>query len=88
MPTFISPGMKKYLTSDKRWKSRTKGDSLLHRAVWRSLDMTIDELERETFIVKLNEFKRMKQIVEEQCVGGVVFPCDASGKRNKQNICI
>lgn len=60
----------------------------MHRAVWRSLDMTIDELERETFIVKLNEFKRMKQIVEEQCVGGVVFPCDASGKRNKQNICI
>ena len=88
MPTFISPGMKKYLTSDKRWKSRTKGDSLLHRVVWRSLDMTIDELERETFIVKLNEFKRMKRIVEEQCVGGVVFPCDASGKRNKQNICI
>ena len=33
VPIFISSGMKKYLTSDKRWKSRTKGDSLLHRAV-------------------------------------------------------
>jgi len=88
VPTYLSPGMKQHFSSDKSWKSRTKGDALLHRAAQRSLDMTIDQLGRDKFTIKLEQFKWLKTAVEAICVGGVKFPCDAGGKRNKVNSCL
>lgn len=80
VPTFISPSMKQYF-NDTQWTRRTKGDALLHCAAQRSLDMTIDQLGRDKFNIKIKEYKRMQKLVTDACMEQVAFPCDAGGKR-------
>lgn len=50
--------MQTYFDNDKEWLDMIQYDLALYQAVNASLDLTIDRLGRETFQVKLQEFRQ------------------------------
>lgn len=56
-PDWLTPAMMCYLNTN-RWKSREMGDYLLHDAVNRSLDLTIDRLGREKVKEAVDRFEQ------------------------------
>ena len=76
--TFISPEMQEVLDSPE-WHESIKYDVLLHEAVNRSLDLTIDRLGRKEFEKNLVLYKRAIQEVKKRCVSRVTMPCSANG---------
>jgi hypothetical protein len=86
VPSFQSPGMKKYFASN-HWKNNMSGDYLLYRAAHKSLDMTIERLGRQDFEKNLAKFERAMQVASETCKK-VLWPCSSDGKRNFPNDCL
>jgi Galactose-3-O-sulfotransferase len=82
-PSFVSPGVDKFLSS-KEWRNTTRYDTLLYEAVNRSLDMTIDSLGRDRFDRKLRKFQRAQQVAHTKCLPTTIFPCDATGIYNRE----
>jgi hypothetical protein len=82
-PSFVTPGVDKFLSS-KEWRNTTRYDTLLYEAVNRSLDMTIDSLGRDRFDRKLRKFQRAQQVAHTKCLPTTIFPCDASGIYNRE----
>lgn len=74
----ISHGIREYLQSDE-WYAKNYGDYLLHAAVNKSIDMTIDSLGRDRVEEALQEFRRVEARVNEICNERVLFPCSADG---------
>jgi len=76
---FQSPAVKEYLQS-KEWLAQNYGDTILHMAVNKSLDMTIDEtIGRSAFQRKLVEYKRLKELDMERCAPHTILPCSKDG---------
>jgi len=74
----ISPEMQEVLESPE-WYETIKYDVLLHEAVSRSLDLTIDRLGRKEFEKNLLLYKRAMQEVKTRCLSQVTLPCSANG---------
>jgi len=87
VPSFVSPGMKEFFSSSKKWKERTEGDLLLYNAADRSLDYTIDALGREEFHKNLVMFRKALALAEAVCTN-VRFPCSESGELNNRTDCL
>jgi hypothetical protein len=84
VPSFVSPGMKRYFESSE-WRKRTAGDLLLVQAVNKSLDLTIDALGRRDFEKQLDEYRQAKANAQEVCGPSTTFPCSPEGVYSKYN---
>ena len=82
--SFVSPAVREYLQGDE-WQSKIRYDTLLHRAVNASLDMTIDALGHGNFRAHLARYRTVQQQIHEDCAHKVRMPCDAHGNRRLQN---
>eukprot|EP00977_Amphora_coffeiformis_P013617 scaffold3608_cov183-Amphora_coffeaeformis.AAC.4 len=76
--SYIQPGVKKFLESDK-WKAPNWGDYLLHKAASLSLDRTIEAIGRERFDMALLEYRRLREMEQVYCAPHVKFPCSDEG---------
>jgi hypothetical protein len=85
--TVITPEMQEVLDSPK-WRESIKHDVLLHEAVNRSLDLTIDRLGRKQFEKNLLLYRMAMQEVENRCPSKVTMVCSADGIFNPVNDCI
>lgn len=85
--TFITPDMQQVLDSPE-WHESIKHDVLLHEAVNRSLDLTIDRLGRKEFEKNLLLYKKAMQEVKNRCLSQVIMPCSINGTFNPSNDCI
>jgi hypothetical protein len=81
-PSFLSPGMKKYLQSPE-WKRRIKGDEMLYMAAYKSLDLTIEYLGKERVQRQVELFQRAKAYAQTQCESKIVDLCDENGRRRQ-----
>jgi hypothetical protein len=77
--SFVTPGMKEFLTSST-WSDRIEGDVLLYQAVHKSLDLTIERLGRVEFQRNLAFFRRVNKIAEDKCAHRSIGMCSAGGK--------
>eukprot|EP00956_Cyclotella_meneghiniana_P029180 scaffold70039_cov50-Cyclotella_meneghiniana.AAC.1 len=64
VPSFVSPGMKKWLESSA-WKNHISDENALYAAAYQSLDRTIDKLGKEVVAEQLVEFERRLKIAQE-----------------------
>ena len=88
VPSFVSPGMKKYFETNPLWKRQSQADRLLYEAVNRSLDLTIEQtIGLERFESALQRFRHAQRVVHERCAPKVVPPCSAGGEKMKQTSC-
>ena len=72
--------MKEYISSSE-WKNKIKLSMLLHKAVNKSLDDTIENIiGKEKFSNALNEHKYLISLVNEKCAASTYFPCSKDGK--------
>jgi hypothetical protein len=74
----ISPGMEKYFQAEE-WYAKNYGDYLLHAAVNRSIDLSIDALGRDRVEDATQEFRRLEAKVNKICNERVPFPCSEDG---------
>jgi hypothetical protein len=44
------------------WQQRIRGETLFYQAAWRSLDLTIDRLDRDEFQQQLAYFRRFNEL--------------------------
>jgi hypothetical protein len=87
-PTFRSPAVREYLTSEE-WYAVNYADYVLYAAANHSLDLTIHSLGNERFDKALLEYRHAKAIIDERCQNRIFSPCSANGtaqlKLSKQN---
>ena len=83
-----TPEMRHFFDGSPTWKRMSYWDAVLHRAVNRSLDMTIDGLGRSDFERNLAKFRRARSLVERECMPTLRMPCTKNGKRRKETDCI
>jgi len=87
-PSVVSPRMEDYFAS-RQWQNNVRWDTLLHQAVNRSLDLTIDRLGRPAVETNLVKFRQAQQMARERCLLREVFPCTSKGVRQKnEKICL
>lgn len=79
VPSVVPPVVQRYFESDL-FQSQVYGDSILHAAASRSLDLTIERLGRERFQEALKEYRYWKDKEREECASRVEFPCSSSGQ--------
>lgn len=79
LPTFKSPGMKKFLASDE-WNEHVAPDVEFFKAAHKSLDRTIEALGRQEFNHRLVVFKDALKVAATNCAGRVRTMCSASGE--------
>lgn len=87
IPSFVSPGMKKWLAAPS-FQQRIAGDQLLYDATVQSLDATIDSLGREEVERQVVIFRSALKKAEEACFEKTRFPCSSDGKRQTIHDCI
>lgn len=85
--SFVSTGMKELIASPE-WKAMVYWDELFHKAVNRSLDLTIQDLGVKEFQYQLSKFHKEKHLFEDKCLKQVRLPCSANGTRNSQTDCL
>jgi hypothetical protein len=68
--------MESFFSSEK-WQDVISSDRLLHQAVNRSLDLTIERLGRTKFRENLHKLQIMKREMDEACLKEVRLPCNA-----------
>jgi len=87
--SFVSPVMQQYF-ANPGYRSSVYWDELLHAAVNRSLDLTIDEtLGRDDFDRELQRFRTMRSAINEICTSKKVkFPCADDGVKRRQTNCL
>ena len=64
----------------KEWYAMNYGDYLLHSAVNKSLDLTIDRLGRHRFESTLRDYRRLKAMVDTVCANQIHLPCSSKGR--------
>eukprot|EP00956_Cyclotella_meneghiniana_P038894 scaffold161736_cov98-Cyclotella_meneghiniana.AAC.1 len=89
VPSFVSPGMKKWLESST-WKNHISDQNALYAAAYQSLDRTIEKLGKELVAEQLVEFKRRLKIAQEICTNQTLFLCSDAGVRtpNAKSSCL
>ena len=80
VPSFTSPGMKEFFTS-QMYSNVSEGDLMLYSAAEKSLNMTIDRLGRREFKRHLLQFQTAQKLVNTRCPQGIRYPCSNSGVR-------
>lgn len=83
-PSAVSTEMRTYFDSPE-WERISYWDRILHQAVNRSLDMTIDALGREEFEANLIKFRTAKNLVTQQCLPTMRLPCTEDGTLRKKD---
>lgn len=76
---FVSERMADFFEKTHLWRDAVQWDEILHQAVNRSLDRTIQAL-GHTFHTNLAEFRRLHKLVKEEC-SDIVMPCAPNGTR-------
>lgn len=79
--------MKEYVYSTM-FEQFTNPDVLVYRAVNKSLDLTIEELGRDTVDKTVKALQRAQKLVEEKCSNVVKFPCSKDGKVVEPTDCL
>jgi hypothetical protein len=79
IPSFLTPGMTRYLESSE-WRTRIEGDELLYQAAYRSLDRTIEALGRDRVERTLARFRKAQAYAQSRCEGKVVGMCNEEGR--------
>uniref|UniRef100_A0A7S3LET5 Uncharacterized protein n=1 Tax=Amphora coffeiformis TaxID=265554 RepID=A0A7S3LET5_9STRA len=82
----MSEGVKNYTESDE-WLAMNYADEILFRAANASLDRTIEQLGRERFERKLQEFRQLKERVLEMCGDRLGFGCTDQGEVLEEEQC-
>jgi hypothetical protein len=77
--SFRTAATDKFLQS-KQWRASNYGDFILHAAASKSLDLTIEMLGKERFDATLEEYRRLKALVNDQCADQVHLPCGPDGQ--------
>mmetsp|Transcript_13807 Transcript_13807/g.22194 ORF Transcript_13807/g.22194 Transcript_13807/m.22194 type:complete len:110 (+) Transcript_13807:2-331(+) len=72
--------MQAYLQSDQ-WQRQTRWDHVLYQAVYDSLDLTIDALDRSRVEQMLEKFRRAQAVVHERCESTIKSGCTKDGYR-------
>lgn len=85
----VSPRVEEYLQSP-HWKEITYWDKVLHEAINKSLDMTIERLGSTEFKRNLEKYQKAKREIADYCHNKVTFPCTSEGVRikNAETDCI
>lgn len=78
VPSFVTPGMKRYFESNE-WQQFIAADTALYQAANASLDKTIDSLGRRLVEKELATFQKLKEQAQEKCVERTIYRCDATG---------
>jgi len=86
-PKVVSATIKGFLESEM-WSNATRYDRALWKAANASLDLTIDQLGRDSFQDELTKFQKTNAVVQSYCTSRVQFPCNATGHRFSQHDCI
>jgi hypothetical protein len=102
-PTNVTTEMQAFLNGPK-WRKMVMWDAVLYQAANRSLDLTIEALNRRpattnsngtvggggAFDANLQEFLRIQALVQAQCIQGKeVFPClSTTGQKNPKPDCL
>lgn len=81
VPSFTSSGMKNWFENSTTWNTKMQGDEMLYEVAYRSLDLTIDALGRDSFEEKLQKFRRAQTLAREKCSAGLTLPCSSNGIR-------
>eukprot|EP00586_Coscinodiscus_wailesii_P012460 CAMPEP_0172508102 /NCGR_PEP_ID=MMETSP1066-20121228/209202_1 /TAXON_ID=671091 /ORGANISM="Coscinodiscus wailesii, Strain CCMP2513" /LENGTH=560 /DNA_ID=CAMNT_0013285931 /DNA_START=466 /DNA_END=2148 /DNA_ORIENTATION=+ len=81
--SFISPAVREFLDSHQL-QTGIVGDRMLHEAVSRKLDATIEELGVDRFQAALGEHKFLMNKAKEECAHKIIFPCSEKGVRQKE----
>ena len=80
IPSFLTPGMKKFFASEE-WAERMEGDNLMYAAAVKSLDLTIDALGRKKVEREVRRFRIANNYAKEKCQSQVRSLCDEGGER-------
>jgi Galactose-3-O-sulfotransferase len=81
VPSFLTPGMEEFFAGSK-WAKQSQGDSMIYKAAYRSLDMTIDALGRKNVEQQVHRFQQINMKAQEMCESTVRSLCDVGGHRN------
>jgi hypothetical protein len=79
VPSFLTPGMKKFFESDY-WKRYIAADVALYKAAQASLDKTIEKLGRREFEDNLSEFRIAKEKAQIRCEDRTIYRCNPAGE--------
>jgi hypothetical protein len=79
VPSFLTPGMKKFFESDY-WKRYIAADVALYKAAQASLDKTIEKLGRQEFEDNLSEFRIAKEKAQIRCEDRTIYRCNPAGE--------
>lgn len=85
--SFVSPGMESYFASET-WKNVTRYDRLFHKAVNRSLDLTIQALGEDAFQANLVKYQSLQARIVTHCLPKIRMPCDANGSFRHRTNCL
>ena len=78
MNSFLSPGMTEFFDSEE-WKLTVANDMLMYQAANKSLDRTIESLDRFEFKRNMAALKRGLKLAQENCIGRVRTACSDGG---------
>jgi hypothetical protein len=78
VPSFVTPGMREFFAGPK-WAKQSLGDSMIYKAAYRSLDMTIDALGRKNVEQQVLRFQQINKKAQEMCESSVRSLCDVGG---------
>jgi len=70
--------MKEFYSSEK-WLKLNEIAFLLHKAVNKSLDLTIQNIGKEKFEKALKEHRYLMSLIQNECKDRAVFPCSRDG---------
>jgi hypothetical protein len=79
VPSFLTPGMKKFFASDY-WKKYIAADVALYEAAHASLDKTIEKLGRKEFENNLLAFQIAKEKAQMRCENRTIYRCNPAGE--------
>ena len=76
---YVSDKVGEFLKSPT-WAAFNFGDLILHAAVEKSLDLTIEYLEKAKFDEALERFQNLQSEINEICIRETIFPCSSDGR--------
>lgn len=77
-PTNTTPETDKYLASYE-WKNKNNAVTMMHEAVNRSIDLTIQSIGQSKFEKALSEHRYLQSLVQKICSPTAIYPCSADG---------
>ena len=77
-PQITAPETDEYLSSDE-WGERNKILFMMHEAVNKSIDLTIQKIGQDKFDKALSEHRYLQSLVQRRCAPTAIYPCSDEG---------